>query len=601
MKTVIKVLTIIFLSLFLATSLIAQCTDNDDDGYYYEEDCGTPRDCNDADPDIYPGATEICDGYDNDCDNNFDEGCDTSCDSPEKWGEEMRVSDAPDNSTESSLVWTGSEYGVCWNDFRFGNSDIYFASFDSSGNKIVSDIRISDHVNYDSGLPSLVWTGSEYGVAWFNPWEGDEIYFARFDSSGIKIGSDKRITYDPAFSAVPSLVWNGNGYGISWHDARDNGGLMDTYFTRLDPSGNKIGSDIRVTDTSGSFTGFPVIAWNGDGYGISWQDGRHAYTLEIYFTRLDPSGKEIGSDIRVTNYSSASEYPSLVWTGSEYGISWDDDRDGNREIYFARLNSSGGKIGSDVRVTKDSLDSYLTSIKWTGNEYGISWNDDRDGNYEVYFARLSSLGSKIGSDVRVSFYSGDSGDPSLAWKGSEYGITWQDERTEAWEIYFAPIKCCDNDVDMDTFGACDDCDDSDNTVYPGAEELCDLKDNDCDGTIDEGFPTPGATTDLIFDNDKATMDWNSVWTADRYDVMKGNLMALRATDGDFTSSLTDCLEDDSLDTQSFDSDEPSSPGDGYYYVVRAQADCKNGTCNCGHPKQVGDRDTEIEASADKCP
>ncbi len=34
-----------------------------------------------------------------------------------------------------------------------------------------------------------------------------------------------------------------------------------------------------------------------------------------------------------------------------------------------------------------------------------------------------------------------------------------------------------------------DCDDTDNTVYPGATEICDGKDNDCNGTIDEGVTT----------------------------------------------------------------------------------------------------------------
>ncbi len=35
----------------------------------------------------------------------------------------------------------------------------------------------------------------------------------------------------------------------------------------------------------------------------------------------------------------------------------------------------------------------------------------------------------------------------------------------------------------------DDCDDSNNTIYPGATEICDGKDNDCDESIDELLPT----------------------------------------------------------------------------------------------------------------
>jgi len=55
-----------------------------------------------------------------------------------------------------------------------------------------------------------------------------------------------------------------------------------------------------------------------------------------------------------------------------------------------------------------------------------------------------------------------------------------------------------NDKDGDGYPAPEDCDDNDDTVYPGAEELCDSKDNDCDGIKDE--PQCGDETDMDCDN-----------------------------------------------------------------------------------------------------
>jgi hypothetical protein len=69
------------------------CLDIDGDGYdAIGGDCDTGTDCNDANANVHPGATEVCNGYDDDCDGEIDEGCGT----PSEAGFSITRSDTAD-------------------------------------------------------------------------------------------------------------------------------------------------------------------------------------------------------------------------------------------------------------------------------------------------------------------------------------------------------------------------------------------------------------------------------------------------------------------------------------------------------------------------
>jgi uncharacterized protein (DUF608 family) len=304
------------------------------------------------------------------------------------------------------------------------------------GPSSVGDVQITHTAM--SYTPSLVWTGSEYGLSWYDCSYSSQIYFTRISAAGVKQGSDVQIT-NIGGSSSPSLVWTGMEYGVAW--AHDYGRNTDIYFARISTAGVKQDSDVRITNVTGNSV-CPSLVWNGIEYGLSWVDERNSLEGEIYFARLNDDGTKIASDIRITNASSYSEHPSLVWTGTEYGVVWEDARDGIRAIYFARISASGVKQGPDIKITNPTGvlgGSFHPSLVWTGTEYGLAWQEFVDINYKIYFTRISPTGVKQGPNVRITNTESDSEHSSLVWTGFEYGLAWDTFHDGNREIYFVRL------------------------------------------------------------------------------------------------------------------------------------------------------------------
>jgi hypothetical protein len=567
------------------------------------------RDPNDHDPLAGPGAAEICfNGIDDDGDGMLDEGCATACASPQRVGPERQVTDGPGNSWAPSLGWAGDAWGLgCLTpspSYRSG----YLQRIERSGGMLGSPRRLTETAPWAAAAFALAWTGADYGACWIDYRESErgEVYVRTADPGGDLLGGIQRTTEVYSSKGLPSVVWNGRAYGVAWIDARS--GTPALYFAEVDALGRKISQEIALGDAVGAVPSSdlaPSLVWTGSEYAVAWRDASPG-NGEIFVARVDGNGSRIGAPVRITNDSANSFSPSLAWTGTGYGLAWSDARSGGTSnVYFARLNSLGAKVGSDVKLTSASYPRYdrNPSLTWTGSEFGLVWQDFsvQSPQFRVRFSRLNASGTRIGTDVTITgATSGDSWMLDLAWSGAEYGLAWYDSRTGDNEVYFASILCCGEDRDGDGAVACDDCDDLAAAAHPGATEICDGLDNNCDGAIDEGFPIPGIVSGLVFDADRVTLRWNADPSADRYDVVKGALEALRSSGGDYSTAVSECRANDLAAVSLVDVALPA-PGGAVFYLTRTQAACNSGTYDSGAASQVRSRDGGIAASAAGCP
>jgi len=101
--------------------------------------------------------------------------------------------------------------------------------------------------------------------------------------------------------------------------------------------------------------------------------------------------------------------------------------------------------------------------------------------------------------------------------------------------------------------------------------------------------------------DAEMVSWNSVPGAIGYDMVRGDLGALLSSGGDFTAATDACIANDSGGTTLDYAETPSSPGEGYWILLRAVTAEGPQTFQTLAGIQVGMRDAEIAASGSTCP
>jgi hypothetical protein len=226
---------------------------------------------------------------------------------------------------------------------------------------------------------------------------------------------------------------SGDTVHVVWDDQRD--GNYEIFYKRSTDGGLTWGADIQLTNSVYSYD--PCITVSGSDVHIVWQQEQNGY-YEIYYKRSLNGGENWEADQRLTTNTSDSWNPSVTLSGSVVRVVWEDERQGNSEIYYKVSTNGGVTWNADMRLTNDPANSWNPTVAVSGLDVHVTWYDDRNGsgNWEIYYKRSTDGGLNWGTETRLTNNSHVSRYPCIAVSGSVVHLVWHDDRDGNFEIYY---------------------------------------------------------------------------------------------------------------------------------------------------------------------
>jgi hypothetical protein len=537
--------------------------DGDGDGFGDEADaitdCAAPSgyvatsgDCDDAAFDVKPGATEVCNGEDDDCDGDIDDGLPGETWYPDTDGDGFGDDSLGDEACEAPGGWI-SEGGDC---------DDTLDAVHPDAEELCNGEDDDCDGTADDGLAESTWYADADGDGY-----GDTASSSTScapASGGVAASGD----CDDTQSAVnPAAAEVCNGLDDDCDGADDDGITIPTWYRDSDSDGYGVDTDTQTEcdapsgyvsqsgDCDDASADFNPGATETDctdpaDYNCDGSSGFADADADGYPACEDCDDTEAAANPGETEACDGFDNDCDGSTDEGLTSTWYVDADGDSYGTTSTVTACGRPSGT-ATVSTDCDDASAsdypgaTEIAANGDDedcdgvdscYDDDDSDTYGGTTVVDSSDLDCADSGESSvstdcdDASASDYpgatetiaNGDDEDCS----GGDSCYTDSDK-----DLYGSTAALVSSDLDCSDSGESSlstDCDDTSSTIKPGGTETCNSKDDDCDGSTDEGV-----TTTYYADSDGDTYGVSTTTTA-ACSLPSG--YATRSTDCDDTSA-----------------------------------------------------------------
>jgi hypothetical protein len=440
----------------------------------------TTGDCNDNNPNIFPGNTEICDNLDNDCDLLVDEGLTFV-----SYYQDLDGDSYGNASVTLSTCTPPIGYVLNSTDCQDNAATINPAAFDIPGNGIDEDC---------SGLDAPI-VAAQLGLYEFTQASACPVLAntvtAQPTNASFSIYTNQGGTCTAAANVFNNNTWS-TGSAVNLNNYNQFSVQADSCF------GLSL-TKLTFTHKVSNVNTIPVwhLRSNVDNYAADIASDSITTNIILFDTvLLGPAFSNL-NQVTFRFYITGISTTGATWRNDNVGL-WGFINTLQAQTFYQDFDGDG--FGN----ANNTISSCTLPLGYTSNSTDCNDNDSLINPLTIWFvdADLDGFGNPNNSVTSCiqppgTSINGLDCDDSNA-QLNLVVMYYVDADTDGFGDDATGVEQCAQPANTVTIGG--DCDDADSTVYPGAMELCDGIDNNCNTSIDEGLPITTYYEDLDGDS-----------------------------------------------------------------------------------------------------